>query len=87
MQHETIQDQWKRIAGEAAVEFIEAGMVIGIGTGSTASYMIQALARRLQAGLNIVGARAASSSSPMSPSWSLNWAAAPSYPSRPSPLQ
>ncbi len=56
MQHETIQDQWKRIAGEAAVEFIEAGMVIGIGTGSTASYMIQALARRLQAGLNIVGA-------------------------------
>jgi ribose 5-phosphate isomerase A len=56
MQHETTQDQWKRIAGEAAVEFIEAGMVIGIGSGSTAAYMIQALARRLQAGLNIVGA-------------------------------
>jgi ribose 5-phosphate isomerase A len=56
MQHETTQDQWKRIAGEAAVEFIEAGMVIGIGSGSTASYMIQALARRLQAGLKIVGA-------------------------------
>ncbi len=56
MQHETTQDQWKRTAGEAAVEFIEAGMVIGLGTGSTASYMIQALARRLQAGLKIVGA-------------------------------
>jgi len=56
MQNETIQDQWKRIAGEAAVEFIEAGMVIGIGSGSTAAYMIQALARRLQAGLKIVGA-------------------------------
>lgn len=56
MQHETTQDQWKRIAGEAAVEFIEPGMVIGIGSGSTASYMIQALARHLQAGLNIVGA-------------------------------
>ena len=56
MQNETTQDQWKRIAGEAAVEFIEAGMVIGIGSGSTAAYMIQALARRLQAGLKIVGA-------------------------------
>jgi ribose 5-phosphate isomerase A len=56
MQNEITQDQWKRIAGEAAVEFIEAGMVIGIGSGSTASYMIQALARRLQAGLKIVGA-------------------------------
>ena len=56
MQNEITQDQWKRIAGEAAVEFIEAGMVIGIGSGSTAAYMIQALARRLQAGLKIVGA-------------------------------
>ena len=56
MQNETTQDQWKRIAGEAAVEFIEAGMVIGIGSGSTAAYMIQALARRLQAGLKIIGA-------------------------------
>src|SRR5260370_22804673 len=56
MQNEIKQDQWKRIAGEAAVEFIEAGMVIGIGSGSTAAYMIQALARRLQAGLKIVGA-------------------------------
>src|SRR5215472_15130575 len=56
MQNETTQDQWKRIAGEAAVEFIEPGMLIGIGSGSTASYMIQALARHIQAGLNIVGA-------------------------------
>src|SRR6266567_8241194 len=49
MQNEITRDQWKRIAGEAA-------MVIGIGSGSTAAYMIQALARRLQAGLKIVGA-------------------------------
>src|SRR5260370_6362042 len=56
MQNEITQDQWKRIAGEAAVEFIEAGMVIGIGSGSTAAYMIQALPRRLQADLKIVGA-------------------------------
>lgn len=56
MQQETQQDTWKRMAGEAAAELIEAGMVVGLGTGSTAHYMIGALARRLQAGLSIVGA-------------------------------
>ncbi len=56
MQHETQQDHWKRLAGEAAAELIEAGMVVGLGTGSTATYMIQALARRIQAGLQITGA-------------------------------
>lgn len=56
MQRETQQDTWKRLAGEAAVELVESGMVVGIGTGSTAAYMIQALARRIQAGLHITGA-------------------------------
>lgn len=56
MQRETQQDTWKRLAGEAAVELVESGMVVGIGTGSTAAYMIQALARHIQAGLHIIGA-------------------------------
>ena len=56
MQHESEQDTWKRMAGEAAVDYIENGMVIGIGTGSTAAYMMMALARRLHEGLTIIGA-------------------------------
>lgn len=56
MQHETQQNTWKRLAGEAAAELIEAGMVVGLGTGSTAAYAIHTLARRIQAGLKIVGA-------------------------------
>ena len=56
MQHQTQQDTWKRLAGDASAALIEPGMVIGIGTGSTAAYMIQALARRIQAGLHLVGA-------------------------------
>ena len=56
MQHEIQQDIWKRLAAEAAAELVESGMVVGIGTGSTAAYMIQALARRIQAGLHIIGA-------------------------------
>jgi ribose 5-phosphate isomerase A len=56
MQHESQQDAWKRMAGEEAVNYIEPGMVIGIGTGSTAAFMIHELARRLREGLTIAGA-------------------------------
>ncbi len=56
MQQEAQQDTWKRIAAEKAVELVEQGMVIGIGTGSTAAYMIRALAERLRSGLAIAGA-------------------------------
>jgi ribose 5-phosphate isomerase A len=56
MQRETQQDTWKLLAGEAAAELVESGMVVGIGTGSTAAYMVQALSRRIQAGLLIIGA-------------------------------
>ena len=37
------QDQKKRAAGEAALPFIEAGSIIGIGTGSTVKHFIAAL--------------------------------------------
>lgn len=56
MQHQSEQNSWKRMAGEEAVKYIENGMVIGLGTGTTAAYMIQALAQRLRAGLSIAGA-------------------------------
>ena len=56
MQRETQQDIWKQWAGEAASRLIEEGMVVGLGSGSTAIFMLYALARRIQAGLRIVGA-------------------------------
>lgn len=39
------QDEMKKMAAEAALEYIETGTVIGIGTGSTANHFIDALAR------------------------------------------
>ncbi len=56
MPHEIQQDSWKQLAGTAAAELVEDGMLLGIGTGSTAVYLIYALAQRMQAGLHIVGA-------------------------------
>ncbi|MDQ6644379.1 MAG: ribose-5-phosphate isomerase RpiA, partial [Chloroflexota bacterium] len=57
MQDKFQQDSWKQLAGEAAARLIEQDMVIGLGTGSTATYLLHALARRIeQEGLRIVGA-------------------------------
>lgn len=36
----------KRLAAEAAAELVEAGMTVGLGTGSTVAYLLDALARR-----------------------------------------
>jgi ribose 5-phosphate isomerase A len=45
----------KRAAAEAAVELVQSGMAIGLGTGSTSSYAIAALIRRVRnEGLDIV---------------------------------
>ena len=41
----------KQIAAERAVSYIQDGMTIGLGTGSTAAYAIHALGRRFQAEL------------------------------------
>lgn len=40
----------KERAAEAAIAFLRSGMVVGLGTGSTANYFLQALANALQSG-------------------------------------
>ncbi|SDB37444.1 ribose-5-phosphate isomerase [Pseudidiomarina indica] len=40
------QDELKRQAAEAALDFIEPNTIIGVGTGSTVNYFIDALATR-----------------------------------------
>ncbi len=45
----------KRIAGERAVELIEDGMVVGLGSGSTAYYALQRIGERVREGLRITG--------------------------------
>ncbi|CAN5807900.1 ribose-5-phosphate isomerase RpiA [soil metagenome] len=39
-------DDQKRAAGEAAAALVEAGMTVGMGTGSTAAWFVKALAAR-----------------------------------------
>jgi len=50
-------DRLKRMAAERAVEYVEDGMVLGLGTGSTARHVLEVLAERVRAGAlrDIVG--------------------------------
>ncbi len=46
-------DRDKKLAAEAAVAEVRDGMLVGLGTGSTAAFAVQALARRLVDGLRV----------------------------------
>jgi ribose 5-phosphate isomerase A len=48
-------DLAKMQAASAALEFVEPGMIVGLGTGSTANHFIRMLAERVAAGLVIGG--------------------------------
>jgi ribose 5-phosphate isomerase A len=39
----------KKAVGEKAVEWVQDGMLVGLGTGSTSEYFIKALAKRIEA--------------------------------------
>ena len=49
------EDDLKRAAAESAAGLVEDGMIVGLGSGSTAAFAIDALGRRLKQGLRITG--------------------------------
>ena len=46
-------DAEKRCAAERAVAYVEVGMALGLGTGSTAAHVVRLLAERVRAGLRV----------------------------------
>ncbi len=49
------RDELKRAAALRAIEEVEDGMVVGLGTGSTAAFVVEGLAARVADGLRVVG--------------------------------
>lgn len=43
----------KQIAAEYAVDYVEDGMIVGLGTGSTVAFMLNKLSQRVKTGLTI----------------------------------
>ena len=48
-------DSLKRAAALAAVDYVKTGMVVGLGTGSTAKHFVMALGEQVRGGLSIRG--------------------------------
>ena len=48
-------EELKRIAAHRATEYVRDGMVVGLGTGSTARYAVEKLGEMVKEGLDIVG--------------------------------
>ena len=48
-------DREKESAARASLRYVRDGDVVGLGTGSTAAFMVRALAERVRSGLKIVG--------------------------------
>lgn len=48
-------DHLKKAAAQTAVALINNGMIVGLGTGSTASFAVSIIAQRVSDGLNIIG--------------------------------
>ncbi len=49
------EDEQKQAAAAKAVEYIEEGMVLGLGTGSCAAKMVDLLGKRVAEGLRVTG--------------------------------
>ena len=45
-----LQTQMKQAVAQAAVDQIQNGMILGLGSGSTAALMIEALAEKIKSG-------------------------------------
>jgi ribose 5-phosphate isomerase A len=48
-------DDMKRRAAAAALELVEPGMKLGLGTGSTAAFFVEALGAKIAEGLEVIG--------------------------------
>ncbi len=49
------QNSMKQAAAESAVRLVRDGMILGLGTGSTADFALRAIGRRVKEGLRIAG--------------------------------
>lgn len=49
------QESLKRAAGEAALAYVRDGQIVGLGTGSTVRYVLEALGAKVREGLHVQG--------------------------------
>src|SRR3954462_997575 len=48
-------DELKKAAADHAVDQLQNGMVVGLGSGSTAAFAVSAIGQRVRQGLRVIG--------------------------------
>jgi len=64
-------DEAKVLAARKSLEFVEEGMVVGLGSGTTATHFIQLLGERVKAGLKVRGIASSKASEDLARSLSI----------------
>src|ERR1700678_4399125 len=65
------QDEAKRMAARRALEFVEDGMLLGLGSGTTSAIFIQELGERVKKGLRVRGIATSTASQQLAESLSI----------------
>jgi ribose 5-phosphate isomerase A len=65
------QDEAKRMAARRALEFVEDGMLLGLGSGTTSAIFIQELGERVKQGLRVKGIATSAASQQLAESLSI----------------
>ncbi|HTD97252.1 MAG TPA: ribose-5-phosphate isomerase RpiA [Edaphobacter sp.] len=65
------QDEAKRMAAQRALEFVEDGMSLGLGSGTTSAIFIQELGKRVKQGLRVRGIATSAASQQLAESLSI----------------
>ena len=65
------QDEAKRMAARQALEFVEDGMLLGLGSGSTSRMFIEELGERVKQGLRVRGIATSTTSRQLAESLSI----------------
>ena len=65
-------DRKKQLVAKRAVEFVQDGMLVGLGTGSTSAFAIIELGNRVRAGLRITAASSSKASEALARSVGIN---------------
>lgn len=61
----------KQIAAEKAVEFVQNGMILGLGTGSTVNFFLKKLSEQVKKGLHVTGVPSSNSTTSLALSYNI----------------
>jgi ribose 5-phosphate isomerase A len=72
-QNSRLMANYKQMAGERAADFVQSGMIVGLGSGSTAAYAVEEIGKRLKTGVlsDIIGIATSEATAKLAQKWQI----------------